>query len=72
MYKFCVFGIMQTHKTRFMPLPHIFDLFVDDRTSKTARVVVSLRWCLMPGQAVTPGRNPKKNLPETLTMTEMR
>ena len=70
MHKFCGFGIVPTHKTRFVPLPQIFDLFVDDRTSQTARIVVSLRWCLMPGQTVTPEKNPKEILPETLTMTE--
>ena len=69
MHKFCGFGIVPTHKTRFVPLPQIFDLFVDDRTSQTARVVVSLRWSLIPGQAVTP-KNTKQILPETLTMTE--
>jgi hypothetical protein len=70
-YKSCSFGLMPTHKPGFMPFPQIFDLFVDDRTSQTAWIVVSLRWCLIPGQAVTPERSQKKVIPETLTMTEM-
>ena len=70
MHKSYGFWIVSTHKTRFVPLPQIFDLFVDDRTSQTACVVVSLRWCLIPLQAVTPEKNRKKILPEALTMTE--
>ena len=72
MYEFSRFRTIPTHKTRFMPLPRIFDLFVDDRTPQTACIIISFRWCLMPVSEVNPGRNPREVLPKILTMTEMR
>jgi len=70
--QFSGFRTIPTHKTRFVTLPQIFDLLVDDRTPQAARIIISFRWCLVRTQGVTLERNPKKVLPETLTMTEMR
>lgn len=58
MYKLCGFRTVPTHKTRFVPLPRIFDLFVDDCTSQAARVIIPFRWCLMPMRGVNAGLSP--------------
>ena len=72
MDKFRGFRAIQTHKTSFVPLPRIFDLFVDDRTSQAARIIISFRRCLTRMRGVNTGGSPSGVPPDALTMTEMR